>query len=172
MKVWTSTLLYHGSDRIDVGYMSGQRVAQPFLPHFGETKDAYEDRMCILSNEEWFRVVRDEITLCCYCTDPATCHRTTLAALFHEVFCAELMGERSLRILPVRCGVLFCGRGVTDTQALCPEHWNVLPFDLQRDLVRHYTPNQRTDGTQNGAWSNAMGKALAIIASNGSGEDV
>lgn len=163
MKVWTSTLLYAGPDRIDVGPGSTQRSSQPFLYRLGETLAAYEDRMCLLSNEEWLRLAHDEITLCCSCADPASCHRTTLAALFHEALAAHLMGERVLPEVSVRCGVLFCGKNVTDVQALCPEHWNMLPPDLQRDLVRHYTPNQRANGTHSLAWSKAMGGALGLI---------
>lgn len=36
---------------------------------------------------------RQEVTLCCYCTDPARCHRTLLAGFLGRMG-AEVLGER------------------------------------------------------------------------------
>lgn len=174
-RVWTSTLLYSGPDRVDIAPGSRSRLGAPFAIRSGETPRAYQNRISLLDNDPWLRVASlDEITFCCSCPNPSLCHRTTLVQGFHDALGTESMGERALRLYPTfRCTVRGCGLGLAETQGLCPRHWDKLGAPLQRRLAASYRDGQRHDGLFSREWSVAMKEALAILnGDDDSGEHV
>lgn len=114
--VHTAGVSYSGPDRLDITRRSAGPDGLPFAPSCqilgpalhqwsaGELKAAwpgyaasYTAEMCTSYREHrqaWDALLAcPEVTLCCYCTDPAHCHRTVLAEILRKLG-AEVRGER------------------------------------------------------------------------------
>ncbi len=119
MIVYTARVTYAGPDRLDIARSSAGPEGLPFAPSWtilrpmlelrrseGAMAVAYAwPKYVIDYTEEMRRSYRDkraawdallaraEVTLVCYCTDPAHCHRTVLAGILAKLG-AEVRGER------------------------------------------------------------------------------
>lgn len=115
--VYTARVTYAGPDRIDVtrksagvdglAFAPSWRILAPALrlrrserlleADWQRYVEAYTQEMrdSYRSQRTWWdaALAREEITLVCYCTDPARCHRTVLASLFARLG-ATIGGER------------------------------------------------------------------------------
>lgn len=166
MIVYTAPLFFRGADALDIGQGTTDAAGIVLAPTFGETLSQYAARLFGLSQARG-RVFSgllalDTITLTCTCLDAETCHRTTLAwALISRGAIAG--GERPRETVPFICGVRLCDRIIDTGQALCAEHWCMLPFDLQRELLATYTENQRYTGLCSPRWMRAMDQAVCVI---------
>lgn len=120
MIVYTSRVTYAGADRFDVTRKTGAKAGHPFAPSWAILRPALEARRAgreteatwetysAAYSEEMRRsyrahrrawddlLARPEVTLVCYCTDPARCHRTLLAAILVKLG-ATYKGERGER---------------------------------------------------------------------------
>lgn len=165
MIVTTGTLLTPpGRYRVDMGYGSEEKPPAKVIPRFGEPLAEYRERILATAQGTLKRILElSEVVLVCACRDASLCHRTTLAGVLSSLG-ATFVGERVLPLVAARCSVRFCGASLTETQALCPQHWHMLPPDLQRLLVATYLPTQRHDGLFTKAWFAAMGQAMRCIA--------
>jgi hypothetical protein len=118
LSVYTARISYSGPDRLDVSRKSAGPDGLPFAPSWqilrpmlavrragGDELAAWSRYVVDYTTEmrtsyrerrpAWNRLLaRDEVTLCCYCTDPTHCHRTLLAGLFAKLGAASL-GERT-----------------------------------------------------------------------------
>lgn len=118
LTVHTARVSYGGSDRLDVTRKGGNRLGIYFAPSWdllspylakrkaGTLTDhdwtayvaAYTREMresFLTSRRLWDAVLAmPEVTLVCYCTDPARCHRTVLAEILVKLG-ATYAGERS-----------------------------------------------------------------------------
>lgn len=115
--VHTARISYRGADRLDVTRKSAGSDGLPFAPSWRILRPALAARDLGQLAEAWPRYVeaytaemrasyrehrsawdallsRDEVTLVCYCTDPAHCHRTVLAELLGKLG-ATYAGERA-----------------------------------------------------------------------------
>jgi uncharacterized protein YeaO (DUF488 family) len=117
MEVYTAHIGYGGADRFDVTRKTGGILGHTFAPSesllrqfhpkwgapplTGERFRAYEEAYVAEmrgsyrhQRPAWAALaIRKTVTLCCYCTDPACCHRTILGK----------------RILPLALGALYQG---------------------------------------------------------------
>ncbi len=112
LRVWTARLgAYDGPDKLDITRGSGHGVGllfAPSTPLFASFKRAqrfprgvdslrrefavyagkYRAELCTTADRvpDLFAMllVRDEVTLCCYCAAPTLCHRGVLAAMLGE----------------------------------------------------------------------------------------
>jgi hypothetical protein len=116
--VYTSRITYRGQDRLDITRKSAGPEGLPFAPSWGILSpvlklrragqtfgsdfwdgycSAYRDEMRASYRSHrgaWDALLaRDEVTLCCYCTDPERCHRTLLAGYLSRLG-ATVVGER------------------------------------------------------------------------------
>jgi uncharacterized protein YeaO (DUF488 family) len=117
-EVHTARITYRGADRLDITRKSAGPDGLPFAPSWailspvlklrraGQTLgpdlwawycDAYREEMRLSyrrNRAAWAALLaRPEVTLCCYCTDSARCHRTLLAGFLGHMG-AEVRGER------------------------------------------------------------------------------
>lgn len=119
LAVHTARLSYSGPDRLDVTRKSAGPEGLPFAPSWqilgpmlrerrrengpagallwpeyvndytAEMRDSYRNQRAA-----WNRLLdRHEVTLCCYCTNPAFCHRTLFAEILGKLG-ATVNGER------------------------------------------------------------------------------
>lgn len=147
-----------------MGYGSGESLPARVVPLFGEPQAEYRERILATAQGTLKRLLSlESMVLCCFCRDASLCHRTTLALVLSSLG-ATFAGEKTLPLLPVRCMIRSCGSAITETQGLCPDHWHMVPFDVQRALVASYSPQQRHDGLFSRPWFAAMGLALRAIA--------
>jgi uncharacterized protein DUF488 len=115
--VYTARISYSGPDRLDITRKSAGPDGLPFAPSWrilgtvlrlrrreqpvasywpkyvadytAEMRASYRDQ-----RPAWDRLLaRDEVTLCCYCTDAVHCHRTVLAEILSKLG-AAVCGER------------------------------------------------------------------------------
>lgn len=116
LAVYTARVSYSGADRLDITRKSAGPDGLPFAPSWrilGPMLRArregtelaqwptyiadYTDEMRASYRGQraaWEAVLaRSEVTLLCYCTDPAHCHRTLLAGILGKLG-AEVRGER------------------------------------------------------------------------------
>lgn len=119
LTVHTARVSYRGPDRLDVTRKSAGPNGLPFAPSWrilgpmlrlrgdegplaiGAAWPKYVAdytaemrRSYVEQRPAWDRLLaRPEVTLVCYCTDPAHCHRTVLAGLLVKLG-ATSMGER------------------------------------------------------------------------------
>jgi len=117
VKVYTARMVYARADRLDVTRKSAGVEGLVFAPSWAILRpmlalrrdshvskadwrayvDAYTQEMRDSfrgQRARWDAVLsRDEVTLVCYCKDPARCHRTVLAKLFGKLG-AIVGGER------------------------------------------------------------------------------
>lgn len=112
--VYTSRVTYAGPDRLDVTRKSGDptfapswEILRPMIAlrrAGGDELDAWPRYVADYTAEmrtsyrsqraAWDALLsRDEITLCCYCTDAQHCHRTVLAEILGKLG-AVVRGER------------------------------------------------------------------------------
>ncbi len=167
MIVYTASLFYAQNDAVDVALGTADPIGRVLAPSFGESLAQYHMRLFGLSQARGRAMStlleRDVVTLVCTCLGANDCHRTTLAlALLARG--AMMGGERPRDVVPFDCGVRACVRRVDAGQALCAEHWCMLPFDLQRSLLESYTENQRYTGLCTPTWMRVMGDAMRCIA--------
>lgn len=119
--VYTARIAYAGADRLDVSRASGAAGGLPFAPSWAILKPALDARRRgePMTDARWTRYVeaytaemrasyraqraawdallaRGEVTLLCYCTDAAHCHRTALAHILEKLG-AHYAGEREAR---------------------------------------------------------------------------
>jgi hypothetical protein len=115
--VYTARVTYAGADRLDVTRKSGGALGVVFAPSWAllrphlaarregrDTWDAYAPmyRAEMVASYRAHRaawdalLAREVATLCCYCTDPARCHRTLLAGFLARLG-ADARGERDRR---------------------------------------------------------------------------
>jgi uncharacterized protein YeaO (DUF488 family) len=109
--VHTARISYAGPGRFDVSRKSGAAAFAPSwellrsaLPKLGGTLawEQYVERYTAemrasygLHRLEWADMLtRHEVTLVCYCVDPARCHRTVLAGILGKLG-ADVRGERT-----------------------------------------------------------------------------
>lgn len=120
LTVYTARATYSGPDRMDVARSSAGPDGLPVAPSWGilrpmlelrrsegamavayawpkyaadytaEMRTSYRDHRAA-----WDALLaRDEVTLLCYCTDPAHCHRTMLSEILAKLG-ADARGERA-----------------------------------------------------------------------------
>lgn len=116
--VWTARLAYAGADRLDVSRWGNDPLGVAFAPSerllyafkaltragratraaFGAYAERYRAEMLASRAARpaaWAALrARGVATLCCYCENPAACHRRVLAALLAELDGARDEGER------------------------------------------------------------------------------
>lgn len=116
-RIYTARVTYAGPDRLDITRKSAE-AGLPFAPSWAilrpmialrraggdelaawpqyvddytaEMRASYRDRRAAW---DWL-LARPEVTLVCYCTDPAHCHRTVLAGILAKLG-ATVCGERA-----------------------------------------------------------------------------
>lgn len=107
LAVYTARISYAGADRLDVTRKSAGPDGLPFAPslrilspmltawptyvraYTAEMRTSYRERRAA-----WDALLaREEVTLVCYCADPAYCHRTLLAEILGKLG-AHVDGER------------------------------------------------------------------------------
>jgi uncharacterized protein YeaO (DUF488 family) len=119
--VYTARVTYAGPDRLDITRSKAGPDGLPFAPSWkilrpmlelrreqgamaaayawpqyvsaytAEMRASYRDHRAA-----WDQLLaRDAVTLLCYCTDPAQCHRTVLAGILGKLG-ADVRGERHL----------------------------------------------------------------------------
>lgn len=117
--VYTARVTYAGADRLDVTRKSANRDGRAFAPSWDILKPALylrREHGVAAFEAHWPRYVldytremrqsyreqraawdallaRESVTLLCYCTDPAHCHRTVLAEILGKLG-ATVKGER------------------------------------------------------------------------------
>lgn len=116
--VYTARISYAGTERLDITRKSAGPDGLPFAPSWrilgpmlalrragvpaawawrryveeytAEMRASYREQRAA-----WDRLLaRDEVTLVCYCTDAAHCHRTLLAEILGKLG-AQVQGERA-----------------------------------------------------------------------------
>jgi hypothetical protein len=118
--IWTARVNYRGPDRLDITRKSAGPSGLPFAPswailgpalarrragdveaianawpQYAADYTAEMRRSYVEQRAAWDQLLaRSEVTLVCYCTDPAHCHRTVLAGLLVKAG-ATYHGERS-----------------------------------------------------------------------------
>lgn len=117
LAVYTARITYAGLDRLDITRKSGEAglsfapswaILRPMIalrraggdelaawPQYvedytAEMRASYRDRRAAW---DWL-LARPEVTLVCYCTDPAHCHRIVLAGILAKLG-ATVCGERT-----------------------------------------------------------------------------
>lgn len=117
LRVYTARIDYDGHDRLDVTRKSAE-AGLPFAPSWailrpmlalrrrgGDERSAWLEYVADYTEEmrssyrerrlAWEALLaHDEVTLLCYCTDPAHCHRTVLAGILGKLG-ADVRGERA-----------------------------------------------------------------------------
>jgi uncharacterized protein YeaO (DUF488 family) len=115
--LYTARLSYDGDDRLDVSRYGNHEVGAVFAPSlellyafrvlhragratreaFGRYAERYHDEMrtsYVTHRAIWDEVLaRPEVTACCYCENPSSCHRLLLAGFFTKLG-ARYEGER------------------------------------------------------------------------------
>ena len=110
LKIYTAQYRYSNSDRTDITIKSGWKTFAPTwdmvmgLKNGTLTEQEYTEQyrqLMIKSRTEhyhdwWSLLLRDEVTLVCFCRKGAFCHRVLLAKLLEEWYpnLCEYMGER------------------------------------------------------------------------------
>jgi uncharacterized protein YeaO (DUF488 family) len=118
LSVCTARISYRGTDRLDVSRKGHDPLGVVFAPSWSLIKPLIEQRRAgfpltdagwqdyvtrytqemrasyVQHREEWYELLtREEVTLCCYCTDATRCHRTVLAGILSRLG-ATVLGER------------------------------------------------------------------------------
>lgn len=118
LAVYTARVTYAGPDRLDVtrksagpdgtAFAPSSKILRPMIalrraggdelaawPRYVEDYTAEMRASYREQRTAWDALLsRAEVTLCCYCTDPAHCHRTVLAEILGKLG-ATVHGERT-----------------------------------------------------------------------------
>lgn len=127
LHVYTARVTYQGPDRLDITRKSGGPSGWPFAPSWRLLSPYLaKRRQGALTSPDWERyraayteemrasyrrargawealLSRPEVTLVCYCPDPARCHRRLLAALLVRCGASD-RGERGVLTGGATCG--------------------------------------------------------------------
>ncbi len=68
---------------------------------------------------------------------------------------------------PHYCHALLCERIVHPRMLMCPQHWNLVPRDLQRRVWDAYVPGQEVKKNPTRRYLNAMQAAINAVARTG-----
>lgn len=131
LEVYTARVTYRGADRLDVTRKGLDPVGVAFAPSWrilapvlrarqaGESDDAlwptyvreYESEMRVSYRARpdlWRDLLgRSDVTLVCYCADPARCHRSLLAGILGKLG-AIVHGERDDGRIKTTCRTCGC----------------------------------------------------------------
>lgn len=62
------------------------------------------------------------------------------------------------------CHALGCDTRCKPEFLMCPNHWRMVPFKLQRLVWAHYRPGQCDDKRPSAEWMQAADAAIAAVA--------